>query len=175
MSMSPPGTRAGHAGSAMSTRCGPTLPVACHLTRDTEAAIAAAGFVIERSERFIFQPCWPSRLSAEHVLGAPADLDSAGHGDARLASQLTECEARGCGRGHEGDVGLGLSIWRLDQEVEAGCIDGDDLRRRGLGMTAEGSGHGEDVIGMMLVQSLHGVVRGAGHHTISARPARRRP
>jgi hypothetical protein len=29
----------------------------CHLTRDTEAAIAAAGFVIERSERFIFQPC----------------------------------------------------------------------------------------------------------------------
>jgi len=89
----------------------------CHLTRDTEAAIVDAGFVIDCSERFIFQPCWLSRLSAEHVLGAPADLDSPGYGDARLASQLTECEPRGRVWGHEGDLRLGLSIWRLDQEV----------------------------------------------------------
>jgi SAM-dependent methyltransferase len=41
----------------------------CHLTRDTEAAIAAAGFVVERSERFLFEPCRLSRLSAQHVLG----------------------------------------------------------------------------------------------------------
>jgi ubiquinone/menaquinone biosynthesis C-methylase UbiE len=42
----------------------------CHLTRDTEAAIVAAGFVIERSERFLFQPCALSQLSAEHILGS---------------------------------------------------------------------------------------------------------
>lgn len=41
----------------------------CHLTRDTERAVEAAGFVIERNERFLFQPCWMSQLSAEHVLG----------------------------------------------------------------------------------------------------------
>jgi ubiquinone/menaquinone biosynthesis C-methylase UbiE len=41
----------------------------CHLTRDTEAAITAAGFTIESSDRFLFQPCWTSKLSAEHILG----------------------------------------------------------------------------------------------------------
>ena len=41
----------------------------CHLTRDTGAAIAAAGFEIDEQERFLFQPCWMSRLSAPHILG----------------------------------------------------------------------------------------------------------
>jgi ubiquinone/menaquinone biosynthesis C-methylase UbiE len=41
----------------------------CHLTRDTERAIGDAGFVIEEDDRFLFQPCWMSRLSAEHILG----------------------------------------------------------------------------------------------------------
>src|SRR5262245_17783842 len=41
----------------------------CHLTRHTEQAIGAAGFAIERSEHLLLQPCWLSRLSAEHVLG----------------------------------------------------------------------------------------------------------
>jgi SAM-dependent methyltransferase len=41
----------------------------CHLTRDTEAAIRAAGFVIESSDRFPFAPCALSRLAADHVLG----------------------------------------------------------------------------------------------------------
>jgi hypothetical protein len=41
----------------------------CHLTRDTAGAIAAAGFVVERSDRFVFAPCRLSRLSGEHILG----------------------------------------------------------------------------------------------------------
>jgi ubiquinone/menaquinone biosynthesis C-methylase UbiE len=41
----------------------------CHLTRDTAAAIAAAGFEITRQERFLFQPSWFSRFSAPHILG----------------------------------------------------------------------------------------------------------
>ena len=41
----------------------------CHLTRDTEAAIRRAGFEIESSDRFLFQPCWLSKLSSEHILG----------------------------------------------------------------------------------------------------------
>lgn len=41
----------------------------CHLTRDTERAIRDAGFDIEKLERFRFQPCWLSKLTADHVLG----------------------------------------------------------------------------------------------------------
>jgi SAM-dependent methyltransferase len=41
----------------------------CHLTRDTEHAIIDAGFVIDDLDRFLFQPCWMSKLSAEHILG----------------------------------------------------------------------------------------------------------
>jgi ubiquinone/menaquinone biosynthesis C-methylase UbiE len=47
----------------------------CHLTRDTAAAVASAGFVIEESERFLFQPCWMSKLSAEHVIGRARRTD----------------------------------------------------------------------------------------------------
>jgi SAM-dependent methyltransferase len=41
----------------------------CHLTRDTQAAIEGAGFVVESSDRFPFAPCALSRLAAEHILG----------------------------------------------------------------------------------------------------------
>jgi SAM-dependent methyltransferase len=41
----------------------------CHITRDTEAAISAAGFEIERSEHFLFQPSALLRLAAPHILG----------------------------------------------------------------------------------------------------------
>src|SRR5262245_58149283 len=41
----------------------------CHLNRDTSAAIEHAGFEIVELDRFLFQPCWLSRLSAPHVLG----------------------------------------------------------------------------------------------------------
>src|SRR5207244_2115328 len=39
----------------------------CHLTRQTEPAIAAAGFVIEHIERFEFAPCALDRLGAWHA------------------------------------------------------------------------------------------------------------
>jgi SAM-dependent methyltransferase len=42
----------------------------CHLTRQTEAAIAEAGFAIERIERFEFAPCLLDRLAASHILGS---------------------------------------------------------------------------------------------------------
>lgn len=41
----------------------------CHLTRDTEAAIGAAGFHIETCDRFRFDPCITARLAAPHILG----------------------------------------------------------------------------------------------------------
>lgn len=41
----------------------------CHVTRDTGAAIAAAGFEITDHEHFLFQPSWFSRFSAPHILG----------------------------------------------------------------------------------------------------------
>lgn len=41
----------------------------CHLTRDTESAIAAAGFAVEECERFVFAPCLTSRLAGTHILG----------------------------------------------------------------------------------------------------------
>jgi SAM-dependent methyltransferase len=40
----------------------------CHLSRDTAAAIASAGFVIERCERFLFSP-GPPVPPIPHVLG----------------------------------------------------------------------------------------------------------
>jgi SAM-dependent methyltransferase len=42
----------------------------CHLTRQTEAAIAEAGFAIEHIERFEFAPCLLDRLGASHILGS---------------------------------------------------------------------------------------------------------
>jgi len=41
----------------------------CHLTRDTAAAIARAGFDIEDCERFLFQPSVLNKLSAPHIIG----------------------------------------------------------------------------------------------------------
>jgi len=41
----------------------------CHLTRDTEAAIARAGFSIERVERFSFKPGALAVLGSPHILG----------------------------------------------------------------------------------------------------------
>jgi SAM-dependent methyltransferase len=41
----------------------------CHLTRHTEAAIAAAGFEVVQVERFRFEPCACARLVAPHILG----------------------------------------------------------------------------------------------------------
>lgn len=41
----------------------------CHLSRDTAAAITAAGFVIDDCDRFLFQPCGLAKLSATHILG----------------------------------------------------------------------------------------------------------
>jgi ubiquinone/menaquinone biosynthesis C-methylase UbiE len=41
----------------------------CHLTRDTQQAINAAGFVIATVDRLEFAPCFLSKLSAEHILG----------------------------------------------------------------------------------------------------------
>ena len=41
----------------------------CHLTRDTERAIVAAGFEIESCDHFLFQPSWTAKLAAPHILG----------------------------------------------------------------------------------------------------------
>jgi ubiquinone/menaquinone biosynthesis C-methylase UbiE len=41
----------------------------CHLTRDTAAVIAGAGFAIEDCERFLFQPSVLNKLSAPHIIG----------------------------------------------------------------------------------------------------------
>jgi len=41
----------------------------CHLTRDTERAITAAGFEITEIERFRFQPAAAARIVAPHILG----------------------------------------------------------------------------------------------------------
>jgi SAM-dependent methyltransferase len=42
----------------------------CHVDRDTPAAIAAAGFEVERLRRFAFRPCALLRAVEPHVLGA---------------------------------------------------------------------------------------------------------
>jgi len=41
----------------------------CHLARDTEGAIRAAGFAVEDCDRFLFEPCALSGLTAPHILG----------------------------------------------------------------------------------------------------------
>jgi hypothetical protein len=46
----------------------PRVAGGCHLTRDTAAAIAAAGFEIEHSRRFNFTP-GPPVPPIPHVLG----------------------------------------------------------------------------------------------------------
>ena len=46
----------------------PFLSGGCHAGRDTLAAIAAAGFVIEHSERFSFRPN-PIDVTSPHILG----------------------------------------------------------------------------------------------------------
>lgn len=42
----------------------------CHTRRDTERAIAAAGFALERCERFSFRPSLHSRLITPRILGS---------------------------------------------------------------------------------------------------------
>ena len=46
----------------------PFVTGGCHVARDTLAAIEAAGFVIERSERFSFRPN-PIDVTSPHILG----------------------------------------------------------------------------------------------------------
>jgi ubiquinone/menaquinone biosynthesis C-methylase UbiE len=46
----------------------PFVTGGCHVARDTLAAIEAAGFVIERSERFSFRPN-PLDVTSPHILG----------------------------------------------------------------------------------------------------------
>ncbi len=41
----------------------------CHVTRDTESGHSAAGFSIERIERFTFSPGVVARLGSPHILG----------------------------------------------------------------------------------------------------------
>jgi ubiquinone/menaquinone biosynthesis C-methylase UbiE len=48
----------------------PRLNGGCRLTRDTEAAIAAAGFVVERRERFSFRPTLFATPVAPRILGS---------------------------------------------------------------------------------------------------------
>lgn len=41
----------------------------CHLTRATEESIRQAGFEIEACDRFLFEPCWVTKVAASHILG----------------------------------------------------------------------------------------------------------
>ncbi len=41
----------------------------CHTSRDSEAAVAEAGFVIDRSRRFRFEPSFVAKPVAPHVIG----------------------------------------------------------------------------------------------------------
>lgn len=41
----------------------------CRLTRNTHEAIQAAGFIVDESEQFVFQPCRAAKLAAPHILG----------------------------------------------------------------------------------------------------------
>ncbi len=47
----------------------PRMNGSCHLTRDTEAAIVAAGFAVERRERFSFRPTVFAAPAAPRILG----------------------------------------------------------------------------------------------------------
>lgn len=64
----PPGSRLATVQKALDplwTR----LAGGCHVTRDTEAAIRRAGFVIEDVEHFLFQPGVGARLAGPHIVG----------------------------------------------------------------------------------------------------------
>lgn len=50
-------------------RIWPHLGGGCHPNRDTVAAIEAAGFVIERQRRFLFEPAVLAKPVAPHVIG----------------------------------------------------------------------------------------------------------
>jgi SAM-dependent methyltransferase len=54
----------------------PAIAGGCHPARDTGAAIEAAGFTIERSERFGFS-AGPLEPSVPHILGVAAALTAA--------------------------------------------------------------------------------------------------
>ena len=41
----------------------------CRLTRNTLAAIQAAGFIVDECDQFRFQPCLAAKLAAPHILG----------------------------------------------------------------------------------------------------------
>ncbi len=54
---------------AMDRTIWPRVGAGCHCSRDTEAAITDAGFVIEDIERFTFSTCPIDRIVAPHILG----------------------------------------------------------------------------------------------------------
>ena len=66
----PPRRQPGRAILQLADRSGiwPKIAGGCHVARDTGAAIEAAGFAIERSERFAFSP-GPLEPSVPHILG----------------------------------------------------------------------------------------------------------
>ena len=47
----------------------PRVSGGCHVSRDTGAAIEAAGFVIERRRDFDFKPCFLAGHAAPHIIG----------------------------------------------------------------------------------------------------------
>ena len=47
----------------------PRMAGGCHTSRDTTAAIARAGFEIEKCRRFSVKPCFAAVMVAPHVLG----------------------------------------------------------------------------------------------------------
>jgi ubiquinone/menaquinone biosynthesis C-methylase UbiE len=66
--------RAGAAGVATAQRVldvvWPLFTGGCHTSRDTPAAIEAAGFTVERLRRFSFRPCLLAAPVSPHVVGA---------------------------------------------------------------------------------------------------------
>jgi ubiquinone/menaquinone biosynthesis C-methylase UbiE len=70
------------------TRIWPRLAGGCHPARDTTRAIEAAGFVMERCERFSFRPCFILAPVSPHVLGV-----------ARRSDQLASSACRGSTHG----------------------------------------------------------------------------
>jgi len=47
----------------------PRVSGGCHVSRDTGAAIEAAGFVVERRRDFDFKPCFLAGHAAPHIIG----------------------------------------------------------------------------------------------------------
>ena len=58
------------AASTAPTAVWPRFAGGCHPNRDTPAAIEAAGFEIERCERFGFKPVFLLKAIEPHVIGA---------------------------------------------------------------------------------------------------------